>query len=383
MSPSDIMYPSQSLQEAATAAFPSSPVSSPTKSAGKRVAFVGCGKIAKTHALALQDLGFECAAVMDQLPETAEQFARHYAELRADWLLAPEWCSARARKTLRGMFRAPKVYPSLDAIIDAGPLDAFIIATPPPSHCELVCRAAALGVKTILCEKPMAMSAAQCRTMIETCKRHGVRLAVFNHALLLLRQIGIARNLVLTGQIGKVEFIRANTTSSLMDYSSYLWAGIERVLAGNILQVEALLDCTSKIIRYGHAQENRATVHFGMNNGVHGMLFTGRQEFSPHGIRIDGSEGSLEISYLTAPLLRHWRQGTKSWEVVTPPRDSTYSELRAFIEGVVNNDPDFAGFDGEHALRSMLPVFAAWQSHFERRSLLMSDAITFEVPTHF
>ena len=37
----------------------------------KRIAIVGCGRIAKVFALGIQDLGYECAAVTDILPEAA------------------------------------------------------------------------------------------------------------------------------------------------------------------------------------------------------------------------------------------------------------------------------------------------------------------------
>ena len=349
--------------------------------AAKRIAIVGCGKIAKTHGLAMQDLGFECVAVTDCRPEASEAYARNYPELRADCLEAPEWTSVAARAKLREMFRQPKIYRDLAAMKEAGPLDAVIVATLPSSHCALVCEAAALGAKVVLCEKPMAMSAAQCREMIEVCRCHGTRLAVINQALLMLRHITVARRIIASGQIGKVEFVRANTVSSLMDYSSYLWAGILHLLPGKITQIEAMLDCSGKRTKYGHAQEDRSVVHFCMDDGLHGVLFTGKREFSAHGIRIDGSEGSLEISYLSAPTLRLWRQGTRSWEVVTPPREFTYGELRTFMEGVVTGDPAFDDFNGESALASTLPIFAAWQSHCERRPISMSEPITFEVPT--
>lgn len=352
--------------------------------AAKRIAIVGCGKIAKTHGLAIQDLGFECVAVADCRPEAAQAYARLYPELRADWLEAREWTAAEKRARLREMFPQPKVYRDLAAMKAAGPLDAVIVATLPASHCALVCEAAALGAKTVLCEKPMAMSAAQCRKMIEVCREHGARLAVLNQALLMLRHIAVARQILLSGQIGKVEFVRANTVSSLMDYSSYLWAGILHLLPGKkIARIEAMLDCSSKRMKYGHVQEDRATVHFHMDDGLHGVLFTGQREFSAHGIRIDGSEGALEISYLSAPTLRFWRQGSKCWEVVTPPRESTYGELRGFMEGVVTGDPSFDDFNGENALASTLPIFAAWQSHCEHRPVLMSEPISFEVPAAY
>src|SRR5204863_7283810 len=42
-----------------------------------------------------------------------------------------------------------------------------VVATTAPSHAALVCSAAANGAHAILCEKPMAVSLAECDRMIE------------------------------------------------------------------------------------------------------------------------------------------------------------------------------------------------------------------------
>jgi hypothetical protein len=98
---------------------------------------------------------------------------------------------------------------------------------------------------------------------------------------------------------------------------------------------------------------------------------------------VDGSEGSIEASFLSAPTLRHWRQGTKSWEVVTPPRNLMYDDRRDFLEGIVRGDPFYGAFNGISALRSTLPVFAAWQSHCEHRPVELDAPIPFEIPDQY
>lgn len=342
----------------------------------KRIGIVGCGAIAKTHGLCIQDLGFECVAVSDIRPEAAESFSRDYPELRADWLTVAEWMTTGARAKLREMFQSPKVYPNVTAMREAG-LDALIIATLPSSHCDLVCEAAEIGVPVILCEKPMAMSVSECRKMTDACNARGLRLAVYNDSPMLLRQFVEARQLVGSGQIGKVEFVRAHTVSTLMDWAPYLWSGIHQVLPGrNIEQVEAMLDLSSRKISFGHVQEDRATVHFVMNDGLHGVLFTGISTPLGQFIRVDGSEGSLEVSFIAAPTLRVWRQGSKNWEVITPPRTCGYDDRREFLHGIATGDARYGVFDGISGLKSMAPVFAAWQSHLQRRPVPMNEVDT-------
>ena len=65
--------------------------------------------------------------------------------------------------------------------------ELVVVATHAPSHCRYVCDAAAAGAKFILCEKPLAVSLAECDQMIEACTKHGCRLAV-NHQMRFMEQ---------------------------------------------------------------------------------------------------------------------------------------------------------------------------------------------------
>jgi predicted dehydrogenase len=56
-------------------------------------------------------------------------------------------------------------------------LDAVYVATPVHLHAEQTIAAAEHG-KHVLCEKPMALTAAECGRMIASCRMHGVRLGV-------------------------------------------------------------------------------------------------------------------------------------------------------------------------------------------------------------
>ncbi len=61
----------------------------------------------------------------------------------------------------------------LDAFLRHPGLDAIYVATPNHAHRALVEAAAASG-HAVLCEKPMALDAADARAMVEACERHGV-----------------------------------------------------------------------------------------------------------------------------------------------------------------------------------------------------------------
>src|SRR5688500_17102004 len=56
-------------------------------------------------------------------------------------------------------------------------VDVVDICTPTYLHREMVTRAAEAG-RQIVCEKPLALTAADGRAMIETCERAGVKLLI-------------------------------------------------------------------------------------------------------------------------------------------------------------------------------------------------------------
>ncbi|HEY3058891.1 MAG TPA: Gfo/Idh/MocA family oxidoreductase [Chloroflexota bacterium] len=91
----------------------------------------------------------------------------------------------------------------VDAVLDSSDVDAVLIASPNPFHAPQTVRAAQAG-KHVLVEKPMALSVAECRAMVDACQRNGVVLMVGHHHR--FRRNGIAAKLLLDrGSIGRVD----------------------------------------------------------------------------------------------------------------------------------------------------------------------------------
>jgi predicted dehydrogenase len=86
------------------------------------------------------------------------------------------------------------------------PLDVVLVASPPHLHAAHVRHALAAGARGILCEKPLATSAADARDIVATCRERGVALVVgTNH----LYDPAWARTTHhLRGRGGRVESIR-------------------------------------------------------------------------------------------------------------------------------------------------------------------------------
>jgi len=68
-------------------------------------------------------------------------------------------------------------YKNFDSIANNPAIDVVYIVLPPSLHAEYVIRAANAG-KHVWCEKPMAMTVAECQQMIDACKKNNVTLSI-------------------------------------------------------------------------------------------------------------------------------------------------------------------------------------------------------------
>jgi predicted dehydrogenase len=92
-------------------------------------------------------------------------------------------------------------------LIERPDIDAIDICTPNNLHCEIACAAAAAG-KMILCEKPLAMNAAEGAKMVAAVKSAGVENIVwYNYRR--IPAVSLAKRIVDSGQLGKIYHYRA------------------------------------------------------------------------------------------------------------------------------------------------------------------------------
>jgi predicted dehydrogenase len=103
-------------------------------------------------------------------------------------------------QALAGRFGVPRAVARLDDL--AGEVDAVILATPPHVRAELAQQALARGLH-VLCEKPLANSAEQCRGMLAAAHAAGRTLAVA-HTYRFFPNRAYGRELFLKGRFGKL-----------------------------------------------------------------------------------------------------------------------------------------------------------------------------------
>lgn len=145
-----------------------------------RIALVGCGywgpKVIRAAA-SLPEV--EIAALVDRELSLAEGVQRH--------------------------FPAARIESSLSEVLTDETIDAVIIATPPETHVELAAEALAAG-KHALVEKPLALTADDCRTLGAQALDAGLTLMV-GHTFRFSPAVQHVRQLIAQHELGEVYYI--------------------------------------------------------------------------------------------------------------------------------------------------------------------------------
>ncbi|HUI89148.1 MAG TPA: Gfo/Idh/MocA family oxidoreductase [Anaerolineales bacterium] len=116
-----------------------------------KIAFAGTGYINKIHARAAQACGLALCAVINHKPESMAAFA--------------------------GEFNIPNQYPTMDAMLKGGRVDALVVSTPNYLHALQTITALKAGIH-VMVEKPMAQNADEAGQMCEASEKSGAALMV-------------------------------------------------------------------------------------------------------------------------------------------------------------------------------------------------------------
>lgn len=146
-----------SIAAAATALPRRLPAATPAVDRKVGIALLGLGSYA-THQLApaFRDTRFcRLAGVITGTPAKADHWRKKYD--------LPEGSVYR--------------YETMDQVADNADIDVIYVVTPPGTHRDFVVRAARAG-KHVICEKPMAVSVAECDEMIAACRQAGRKLSI-------------------------------------------------------------------------------------------------------------------------------------------------------------------------------------------------------------
>ena len=280
-----------------------------------RVAIVGCGAIARSHAAAIAELDLlELAAVVDSDPVALEQAQSEYE--------APGFSSVEAL---------------LEHAARGGGIEAACVCTPPASHRPVAEALFASGID-VLSEKPLATTVQDARKMIESADRAGQILGVsdkFRHVGDLVE----AGERLRAGEIGApmhyaVSFcspvdVRGRWPSDplrsgggvLMDNGPHAFDVLSHVLDAPIEDLSAVFGEP----RLAPPVEDSAHVAFQTTSGTTGRIelswvyFTKDLDY----LVVQGEEGTIRVGWTGGNLRRH---GEREWTTF----GSGYDKMAAF-----------------------------------------------------
>ncbi|CAN5186566.1 hypothetical protein BH09PSE3_BH09PSE3_00230 [soil metagenome] len=122
---------------------------------------------------------------------------------------------------------------STRAMIDDPDVEAVIISTPPQFHEQLAIDAVQAG-KHVLVEKPMAASVEVCQNMARAAQEAGRLLTVgYNHRY--FEAVKLVRDIVRSGQIGKLSHVRAYTGHTGLSEFKASWMYDGAIMGGGTL----------------------------------------------------------------------------------------------------------------------------------------------------
>jgi predicted dehydrogenase len=300
---------------------------------------------------ALNDLaGCRLIAVSRARSELAEQFAREFGASRwyGDW---------------RDLLKDEEV-------------DAVYIATPPNLHAEQTIAAAQAG-KHVICEKPMALDARECRRMIAACRGGGVRLSIayYRHFYPVVRRI---REILSDGEIGKPVFaeIRAFENFRPEPGDPRYWMVLRQQGGGGPLmdfgchRIEVLLNLMGPLSAASGSNgrlvtdwdvEDTSISLFEFQNETRAVLAVSRAvEEAQDSLDIYGSAGSIHVPVLNKGTLSVFTAaGTRTEK--HPPHPNLHlpyvgAVAEAFLE---NREPPVPGETGLRVAEIIEEIYGA------------------------
>ncbi len=211
-------------------------------------------------------------------------------------------------------------YPTLDDALSDAAVDAIVIATPHPSHAAITARSAAAG-KHVLTEKPMSVTPSEADSMIDACRRAGVKLGVLYNQRF-RPEAQKMRELIDQGAIGSI--YRTSMTSAMVrsqDYYNRLdWRGTWTDEGGGALLNQGIhgIDMfqwlggmprtvfgVASALRHEIEVEDFATALLEYDGGGHGTLHCSTSQAPNHQrLELWGEEGAIVMDNWSVTLHR-------------------------------------------------------------------------------
>lgn len=268
-------------------------------------------------------------------------------------------------------------YDDMARIKDDPDIEVVYVITPPGTHAGFSIRAAEAG-KHVCCEKPMASDSAECRAMIEACRKAGTRLQIGYRCHFEAHNLEAVR-LCRSGVLGQIRTIRSehgftmNTDQSW--HSKRALGGIGAISEIGIYAIQAMcyLAGADPVSVWGtrdkldvpRFKEVEDVNHFNLffPGGIQGIGSTA-YSWNANNFRVLGSRGTLDAEPGT-PYSGH-RYRLNGQEMTIAPNNQWAEQMDHFSECVRDPSKPLIA-SGEMGLRDILIMEAILKSADEKR----------------
>jgi predicted dehydrogenase len=280
------------------------------------------------------------------------------------------------------MYGIPKTsiytYETFDRIRDNPEVEAIYVGLPNSMHREYTVRGAKAG-KHVLCEKPMAISSAECRTMIDACRQAKVKLMIAYrvHYEPMWKQI---IEIIKSGQIGEIESFnggyfaqqppgawrltkRVGGGGALMDLGIYPLNAIRHITGEEPADFTAVVATRDHSGRFAEVEQSMAwTMKF--PSGILASCGCSYGQRGPSLLTINGEKGYLTVEpafNYDGVHLRGEVSGKQVDQLSTEKQPYQFViEAEYFADCVRNNkEPESPGEEG---LKDMLAIEAIYKA---------------------
>ena len=269
-------------------------------------------------------------------------------------------------------------YETFDRIRDNKAVDAVYIGLPNSMHAEYTLRGAAAG-KHVLCEKPMAISSAECRTMIAACSKANVKLMVayriqfepiFNQMIQLIKSGGLGQIESFQGgffnqqQAGAWRLDRKLAGGGpILDLGIYPLNAIRHIIGEEPNAFTAVTGTRDNSGRFAQVEQSMQwTMKF--PSGIIASCGCSYGSSGPGFLRITGDTGFLEFlpAFNYDGVRVFGSANDKSIEIASSEKHPYQFTLEAdyFADCIRNNKPPTPG--GEEGLKDMLAIEAIYRA---------------------
>jgi len=323
-----------------------------------RIGIVGMGFIGQQHFATWKDVdGAEVVAVADK---EVERVAASAAAIGGN-------IGDSAGIDLSGLAR----YTSLEAMLEAGGLDAVDVCLPTFLHPQMV-EAAVAGGAHVICEKPMALDVASCDRMLAAAAEHG-KMLFLAHCIRFWPEYEVLARMIKSGELGRLVSLKMTRLSPSPFWSQGGWLNDSAKSGGALLDLHihdadfimSILGMPPAVLsRCGHLAPDGPKVDHVITHYLYddmvvvaegGWAMPPTYQFEM-AFEALGEKGCLKFSTSQSPMLK-WMP--MEGEASTPEYRITtgyLQELEYFARCLAENTPPtrVTGRDGREAVRLIM-----------------------------